>query len=211
MHIAGPFGCHAYLVSSPYPQRLIATTVSGLSRACHRWLVATGKFVTGSERPEIGGVAGKFSEHLCRMISASRPIDLGIYDVWNLLLERDNARNWSDDETVAALDECILPSVYVETFEPDTLLRLTVAAPAAEWWLEPQGGTAQPTVRTVGPVRYAICKKVAAHLGVLPENVIPQITDPRGRPFGNEPDQPTSGFYAVRLRFGGATRGVRLP
>ena len=210
MPTSGPFGCHAYLISSPYPH-LVATTVTGLSRACHRWLMSTGMFATGNERPEIGGVVGKFSELLCRMISASRQVDLGVYDVWDLLLKRDHARNWSDDETIATLDELILPSVFVETFEPDTLLRLTVAAPAAEWWLEPQDCNDRPPVRTSGPVRYAICKKVAAHLGVMPENVIPQITCPLGRSFGRDPNQPTGGFYSVRLRYGVATRGRRLP
>ena len=129
---------YVYFVSAPYPNRLISLTRDGIARVCYRWLAATGLFNLTKARPEIAGVRGSFEEHLCRMISAAQQIDSAQFGLWALFEERESAREWSDDATVALFDALIFPSVWIETFAPQVLLRMTTVAPAPQWWIEPK-------------------------------------------------------------------------
>jgi hypothetical protein len=195
---------YVYFVSTPYPSRLISLTRDGIARVCYRWLAATGYFSLPRARAQIGGVDGCFEEHLCRMISAAQQIDAARLGIWDLFEERESAREWSDDATVALFDALIFPSVYIETFAPEVLLRMNTAAPAPQWWIEKPDGGERPPVRTMGPVGYSLRRTLAAHLKVAASDVIPQITDWNRAPFPiNSRDDPVGGYYSVRLHLVG--------
>ncbi len=211
MRIPSPPGTiMGLLVAEPYPCHLLSVSTEGLWHACHRWLSSTNLFPAPQSRPVIAGVPGRFSEHLVRMTHTAmqRPVQLQSWDIWRLLVERDNVRNWSDDETVDVLDALILPNVYVELFSPETLLRMSVVGPGPEWWLTDYDNPAHPPVRTYGPVVKAVRIKVGAHLGFAPENVIASLYAEDGSSFGvgaqgGQVDQRCNGRYQVRIRFGG--------
>jgi hypothetical protein len=194
----------AYSISQPYPRDIVATTVRGLSRACHRWLVSTHMFPTPLARPVIAGVRGRFSEHLTRMISSAELTDFSRSSVWWLLVKRQAARDWSDDATVDFFDTLILPSVLCELFEPSCMLKMQPGEGAmAEWWIEGPSHEDRGTVRTLGPVTYALRSKIGTHLKVPPLNVIPKIVGPNGAPFGpTDHDQPVEGSFSIRVIFG---------
>lgn len=193
---------HIFLIGHPYEPDLVATTLKGLAAVCHRWLEASGQFPNALARPLVTGVRGTKAEHLARMMSYKKEIlvTAGSH-VWELLTMRANARTWSDAATITFFDELILPAVYVETFAPAAMLEMQFAArPVPQWWIQGPAG-ARPPVRTHGPVTFAIKRKLSAHFGVPPGDLITQIADLTGRAFGQEADQPTAGEFTVRVRF----------
>ncbi len=192
---------YVYFVSAPYPNRLVSLSRDGIARVCYRWLSATGLFSLPRARPEIAGVRGFFEEHLSRMISAAQQIDAARFGLWRLFEERESAREWSDDATVTLFDALIFPSVYTETFAPEVLLRMNTLAPAPQWWIEKTDVTERPHVRTMGPVRYAIRRTLAAHLKVVASDIIPQLTDWNRAPFPiSGRNDPVGGYYSVRIQ-----------
>lgn len=207
MHVDGLSGAgsaYAYSITQPYPVDIVATTISGLAKACHKWIVSTGQFPEPMARPVIASVPGRFSEHLKRMISAAERTDFSRSSVWWLLVKREAAREWSDDASVEFFDRLIMPSIFCELFNPSCMLKMQFGQGAvAEWWIEGPADEDRGMVRTLGPVIYALRRKVGAHLNVPPANVIPRVVGWNGGPFGPpQRDQPVEGYFSVRVIYG---------
>jgi hypothetical protein len=190
---------YVYVIAAPYPQRLIAKTVDGISRAAHRWLSSLSDFREPTARVRIAGVGGLFGEHLCRMVSSARQVQVGLWSVWELLRARHDVREWGDEDTLSLLDSLIAVSVYVETFDPLVMLAMDLRPPAPEWWIEPLIYDERPPVRTTGAVRYAVQAHVARHLSVPPDKIGIILIDDSFSTFGAAADHPIAGFYQTTL------------
>jgi hypothetical protein len=212
-----PFQTVTYSVTQPYPVDIVSCSKSGLICACHKWLSSLGAFEAPSHRINIAGCQGTFKEHLARIVSFGlrHPVDWRESDVWWLLLKRAAARAWSDDNTVRTFDRMIYPHIFIELLAAEEILfhqpeRTGVHGALMEWWIEGPPGD-RDCVRTIGPVTYAVRRRVGDHLGVPPGNIIPRIVDFRGAPWcANMVDQPAQGEYSVKVIFGGSAADKEL-
>lgn len=204
MHIQIERGNFIHLVDEPYPQKIVATPSQGLSEACLRWLKSTTLFSVPLARPEIAGVRGRLAEHLARMVSASRQMELAVWDVWHIMQLRYYAKLWSDAVTVRYLDSVIEASVFFETFAPQIHTRMTFArqGPVSEWWIEGAPCKEFPTPLAVrGPVINALRRALAKRYEVEPINIVPDVRGWTGQELTDAVPM-FEGHYQFKLQFG---------
>lgn len=204
MHIQIERGNFIHLVAEPYPVMIVATTSQGLSEACLTWLKSTNLFSVPFARPEIAGVRGSLAEHLTRMVSASRQMELALWDVWHIMQLRHYAKLWSDAVTVRYLDSVIEASVFIETFAPKIHTGMTFArqGPVSEWWVEGAPCKEFPTPIAVrGPVINALRRALAKRYSVEPINIIPDVRGWTGQPLTDAVPF-FEGHYEFKLQYG---------
>ena len=162
-----------------YSECALSVSADGLAKIVRRALIGTGKFRTDRTTAVVAGQRGTLEECYVRAMRTMQRTDEGAHGLFHLLRVRNVVQFYTDQATIAALDEAIGHFVRVELLSHEA--QLAEAWPGAEWFFHPDSEPPSDYFPpTYAPVGKAVAAIVARHLGAKVEELAVDVFNEHG-------------------------------